>query len=87
MNNILLCRFLWFIFPTSSKSEAFCLYFRHLTFQLQTLHKYLSSQEKMEMVSALETLTARCEGTTQALALDNGVILPPLHLTEIPFVR
>lgn len=71
----------------SDTSESCCLYFRHSTFQLQTLHKYLSSQDKIEMVSSLEALTARCEGTTQALALDNGVILPPLHLTEIPFVR
>ncbi|CAG2211003.1 TRAPPC9 [Mytilus edulis] len=60
---------------------------RHSTFLLQTLHKYLSSQEKSEIVSSLESLTARCEGTTQALALDNGVILPPLPLTEIPHVR
>ncbi|XP_052097237.1 trafficking protein particle complex subunit 9-like [Mytilus californianus] len=60
---------------------------RHSTFLLQTLHKHLSSPEKSEIVSSLESLTARCAGTTQALALDNGVILPPLPLTEIPHVR
>ncbi|CAC5387200.1 TRAPPC9 [Mytilus coruscus] len=60
---------------------------RHSTFLLQTLHKHLSCPEKSEIVSSLESLTARCEGTTQALALDNGVILPPLPLTEIPHVR
>ncbi|KAJ8321622.1 hypothetical protein KUTeg_000093 [Tegillarca granosa] len=64
--------------------------------QSRVLNELIFSARKMgnlpvavrkEIASTLDSLTARCEGTSQSLALENGVILPPVPLTRIPFVK
>ena len=39
------------------------------------------------MAGVLESYTARCEGTPQALALEDGTILPPVPLLKFPTVK
>ncbi|ELU16047.1 hypothetical protein CAPTEDRAFT_114828 [Capitella teleta] len=60
---------------------------RHLTYLLHTMIEHLSVDEIKEMASILESYTSRCEGTPQALALDDGTILPPVPLLKFPTVK
>ena len=48
---------------------------------------HLSPQEKRDMAAGLENLTATCEGTMQSLSLETGLIIPPVPLTNVPFVK
>ncbi|XP_033727368.1 trafficking protein particle complex subunit 9-like [Pecten maximus] len=60
---------------------------RHLSLLLHTLFDTLTTQDKRDIINTLQTLTAKSEGTMAALALDSGVILPPIPLSNIPQVR
>ncbi|XP_061177243.1 trafficking protein particle complex subunit 9-like isoform X2 [Saccostrea echinata] len=60
---------------------------RHTTFMIQSLHQYLSLSERKDICRTLEQLTAQSDGNCQSLALDNGMILPPVPFTSIPFVK
>ncbi|KAL5013151.1 hypothetical protein ScPMuIL_007421 [Solemya velum] len=60
---------------------------RHATFLLHTMLPYMNLTEKKELMSSLENLTEHCEGTPQPLAIDSGIILPPVPLTNLPFVK
>lgn len=58
---------------------------RHMTFLLQTMWKHLSSSEQREMSLQLQSLSAQCEGAPVPLVLENGIVIPPANLTDIPF--
>ncbi|XP_041361446.1 trafficking protein particle complex subunit 9-like [Gigantopelta aegis] len=60
---------------------------RHMTFLLHTMYQHLTEEERRETITTLEGLTARCEGTCHSLALENGMILPPVALTRLPSVK
>ena len=49
--------------------------------------EHLSEADKREMSDVLVSYTGRCEGTPQVLALDNGIILPPVPFLKFPQVR
>lgn len=57
---------------------------RHMTFLLQTMWKYLSKLEQKDLCIQLQSLAAQCEGAPVALVLDNGSIIPPANLINIP---
>ncbi|OWF53426.1 Trafficking protein particle complex subunit 9 [Mizuhopecten yessoensis] len=59
---------------------------RHLGMLLHTLFDILTTEDKRDLINTLQTLTAKSEGTTAPLALDSGVILPPIPLSNIPQV-
>ena len=61
--------------------------YRHTTLLLFTLMDHLSAQEKREIAASLENLTATSEGTMQSLPLETGQIIPPVPLTNVPFVK
>ena len=60
---------------------------RYLTLQIATQYDEMSVQEKREIIGTLTSLTSKCEGTVAPLALDSGVILPPVPLTNIPIIK
>ncbi|XP_062576163.1 trafficking protein particle complex subunit 9-like [Saccostrea cucullata] len=60
---------------------------RHTTFMIQSLHQFLSLSERKDICRTLEQLTAQSDGNCQSLALDNGMILPPVPFTSIPYVK
>ncbi|XP_023236924.1 trafficking protein particle complex subunit 9-like isoform X1 [Centruroides sculpturatus] len=60
---------------------------RHMTFLLHVLLDYLTPAEKEEYCLQLESLTSNCEGCPKPLALDSGVIIPPVNLLTFPQVR
>ncbi|KAK3088481.1 hypothetical protein FSP39_019701 [Pinctada imbricata] len=60
---------------------------RHTTFLLHLLQPYLSVTELREITSTLQQLSSRSEVVSQSLALDNGLILPPVALSNIPYVK
>lgn len=60
---------------------------RHTMLLLFTLMDHLGPQEKREITSSLENLSKLCEATMQALSLENGIIVPPVPLTNVPFVK
>ena len=57
---------------------------RHMTFLLQTMWKHLTPHEQKEMALQLQNLSAQCEGAPVPLVLDNGIIIPPANLTDLP---
>uniref|UniRef100_A0A182RGD0 NIK and IKK(beta) binding protein n=1 Tax=Anopheles funestus TaxID=62324 RepID=A0A182RGD0_ANOFN len=57
---------------------------RHMTFLLQTMWKNLSAQEQREMALQLQNLSAQCEGAPVPLVLENGIVIPPANLTDLP---
>ncbi|XP_064597558.1 trafficking protein particle complex subunit 9-like [Liolophura sinensis] len=63
------------------------LIIRHMAFLLHTMHDHLSAQDMREAVSTLESFTANCEGTPHPLAVENGLILPPVPMTHLPTVK
>lgn len=58
-----------------------------MTFLLHSMFDYLTSVERSEFALQLEGLTARCEGAPVPLALDNGSIIPPVNLINLPKVK
>ncbi|KFM64885.1 hypothetical protein X975_24307, partial [Stegodyphus mimosarum] len=60
---------------------------RHMTFLLHTLLSHLSPAEQQDACLQLESLTAKCEGAPVPLALDNGLIIPPVNLLNLPRVK
>ncbi|XP_035908823.1 protein brunelleschi [Anopheles stephensi] len=57
---------------------------RHMTFLLQTMWKHLTAQEQREMALQLQNLSAQCEGAPVPLVLENGIVIPPANLTDLP---
>uniref|UniRef100_A0A182SDB6 Uncharacterized protein n=1 Tax=Anopheles maculatus TaxID=74869 RepID=A0A182SDB6_9DIPT len=57
---------------------------RHMTFLLQTMWKNLTAQEQREMALQLQNLSAQCEGAPVPLVLENGIVIPPANLTDLP---
>lgn len=57
---------------------------RHMTFLLQTMWKHLSSHDQKEMALQLQNLSAQCEGAPVPLVLENGTVIPPANLTDLP---
>lgn len=52
------------------------------------LHQFMTLMEKRDISQTLEQLTTQTDdGNCQSLALDNGMILPPVPLTTIPYVK
>lgn len=58
---------------------------RHMTFLLQTQWKHLSAHEQKEMALQLQNLSSQCEGAPVPLVLENGTVIPPANLTDLPF--
>ncbi|XP_058058745.1 protein brunelleschi isoform X2 [Anopheles bellator] len=57
---------------------------RHMTFLLQTMWKNLTPHEQKEMALQLQNLSAQCEGAPVPLVLENGIVIPPANLTDVP---
>jgi len=47
----------------------------------------MSSDERKEFAQQLETLSRESEGLPVPLAIENGIIVPPVHFSNIPFVK
>lgn len=58
---------------------------RHMTFLLQTMWKHLSPSEQKEMAMQLQSLSSQCEGAPVPLVLENGTVIPPSNLTDLPY--
>ncbi|XP_030380620.1 protein brunelleschi [Scaptodrosophila lebanonensis] len=58
---------------------------RHMTFLLQTQWDNMSSTEQSEMAVQLQNLSAQCEGSPVPLVLENGTVIPPANLTDLPY--
>ncbi|KAK2184645.1 hypothetical protein NP493_259g02052 [Ridgeia piscesae] len=83
---VLQLRVLHEIIYSARKMAAPAIAIRHLTFLLHVLFDHLTSEQRIEIAGVLESYTCRGEGTHQSLALDNGVILPPVPLLRLPTV-
>ncbi|XP_017781590.1 PREDICTED: protein brunelleschi [Nicrophorus vespilloides] len=57
---------------------------RHQTFMLQTMWDHLTPTDQKELAIQLQSLSAQCEGAPVPLVLDNGVVIPPANLSNIP---
>ncbi|XP_058124647.1 protein brunelleschi [Anopheles ziemanni] len=57
---------------------------RHMTFLLQTMWKHLTPQEQKDMALQLQNLSSQCEGAPVPLVLENGIVIPPANLTDLP---
>lgn len=57
---------------------------RHMTFLLQTMWHHLSPADQKELAIQLQSLSAQCEGAPVPLVLENGIVIPPANLTNIP---
>ncbi|XP_076361025.1 LOW QUALITY PROTEIN: trafficking protein particle complex subunit brun [Tachypleus tridentatus] len=60
---------------------------RHMTFLLHTMLDHLPLSDRREFCAQLESLTSKCEGAPVPLALDNGYIIPPVNLLNLPKVK
>ncbi|GFO45747.1 trafficking protein particle complex subunit 9, partial [Plakobranchus ocellatus] len=60
---------------------------RHMTLLVDLMLPYIGLNEQREALSGLSNLTTRCMGSPQAIALDSGLILPPVPLLALPTVR
>ncbi|XP_011292193.2 protein brunelleschi [Musca domestica] len=58
---------------------------RHMTFLLQTQWHNMSLAGQSEMAVQLSNLSAQCEGSPVPLVLENGTVIPPANLTDLPF--
>lgn len=47
----------------------------------------MSREERKEFAQQLEALSKDAEGLPVPLAIDNGLIIPPVHLQHIPSVK
>ncbi|XP_074644464.1 trafficking protein particle complex subunit 9-like [Tubulanus polymorphus] len=57
---------------------------RHMTFLLRTMLNHLTEQEKHDTSSVLEQYTNKYEALMQPITLECGLVLPPVHLTNLP---
>lgn len=57
---------------------------RHMTFLLQTMWYHMTSGERLDAAMQLKKLAELCEGSPVALVLDNGFVIPPANLLNIP---
>ncbi|XP_055593294.1 protein brunelleschi-like [Uranotaenia lowii] len=57
---------------------------RHMTFLLQTMWQHLNAHDQKEMALQLQNLSSQCEGAPVPLVLENGTIIPPANLTDLP---
>lgn len=60
---------------------------RHMTFLLQTMWDHLSPHDQKEMSLQLQSLSAQCEGAPVPLVLENGTVIPPANLTDLPYCQ
>lgn len=60
---------------------------RHMTFLLQTMWDQLSPHDQKEMSLQLQSLSAQCEGAPVPLVLENGTVIPPANLTDLPYCQ
>ncbi|KAM8715640.1 hypothetical protein ACLKA7_002655 [Drosophila subpalustris] len=58
---------------------------RHMTFLLQTQWENMTATEQSEMAVQLQNLSAQCEGSPVPLVLENGTVIPPANLTDLPY--
>jgi hypothetical protein len=47
----------------------------------------MTREERRDFSQQLEILSKEAEGLPVPLAIDNGIIIPPVHLTIIPLVK
>lgn len=47
--------------------------------------KHLNPNERAEMAVQLQNLSIQCEGSPVSLNLENGTIIPPANLTDLPY--
>ena len=72
---------------TAKRMNASPVAIRHLSFLLQVLSSSLSSTQKKEFASQLESLSRVCgEGAPVPLNLDNGYVIPSVNLTKFPYI-
>lgn len=72
---------------TAKRMNNTSLAIRHLSFLLQSLSHQLTSAQKKDFATQLETLSIRDEeGAPVPLNLDNGIIIPSVNLTRFPYV-
>ncbi|KAI8776992.1 trafficking protein particle complex subunit 9 [Biomphalaria glabrata] len=60
---------------------------RHMTLLVDIMLPHLSVSDQREAIMGLSTLTQKCPGNPQPIALDSGLILPPVPLLSLPTVR
>lgn len=60
---------------------------RHMTFLLQTMWDHLSQNDQKELSLQLQSLSSQCEGSPVPLVLENGVVIPPANLINIPICK
>ncbi|CAD7080031.1 unnamed protein product [Hermetia illucens] len=58
---------------------------RHMTYLLQTQWNNMGPAEQKDMALQLQNLSAQCEGSPVPLVLENGTVIPPANLTDIPY--
>lgn len=58
-----------------------------MTFLLHTLLPHVSPPDQQKICDQLEMLTGKCEGAPVPLALDNGLMIPPVNLLNLPRVK
>lgn len=57
---------------------------RHMTFLLQTMWHHMTPNERLDAAIQLKKLAELCEGSPVPLVLDNGFVIPPANLLNIP---
>ncbi|CAG5123434.1 unnamed protein product, partial [Candidula unifasciata] len=60
---------------------------RHMTLLVDLMLPHLGVSDQREVMSGLAVLTSKCPGTTNPIALESGLILPPVPLLSLPAVR
>lgn len=72
---------------TAKRMNATPVAIRHLSFLLQVLSSSLTSSQKKEFASQLESLSRVCgEGAPVPLNLDSGFVIPSVNLTKFPYI-
>lgn len=57
---------------------------RHMTFLLQTMWYHMTPNERLDGAMQLKNLAELCEGSPVPLILDNGFVIPPANLLNVP---
>lgn len=57
---------------------------RHMTFLLQTMWYHMTPNERLDGALQLKNLADLCEGSPVPLILDNGFVIPPANLLNVP---
>jgi len=47
----------------------------------------MTREERRDFATQLESLSKEAEGLPVPLAIEGGIIIPPVHLTIIPLVK